>query len=98
LGTCAATGLPQQAFASLARRSPAPASRARSTKKLHRKNHRSPLVTTMAPSAYLAPSAQVQIPLKVLYQHARAVVLGRPLAVSAVAAGQRDSACIASSC
>ena len=25
----------------------------------------------MAPPAYLAPSAQVQIPLKVLYQHAR---------------------------
>jgi len=64
---------------------------------LRRKNHRRPPVTTKAPPAYLAPSARVQIPLKVLHQHAGAVVLGRTFAVSAVAAGQRGSARIASS-
>ena len=52
--------------------------------------------TTMAPPAYLAPWARVQIPLKVRY-HAVTIVLGAPLAVSAVAVEQRDSARIASS-
>ena len=73
LGTCAAGGLPQQALASLARRSPAPASRARSTKELHHKNHRmhSPPVTTVRSSPTALPSARAQMPLKAPTSHFR---------------------------
>jgi hypothetical protein len=54
---------------------------ARRQKKLHRQNHRSPLVTTVAPPAYLAASAQVQIPLKVPPRRISFDRFGRTLAV-----------------